>query len=162
MYNDKKFNKLSFVNQTTNKISKLFYEYYDIGVWNVLLSHLSKLDHKLYKTYPICQFVGRIDDDEYLQYRFKACGTKNIWTFDIIKSYSAVLKKRTDNWVIPSAFDCWEHFDINSENHKEIPPGEYILRSGSYGDERTCIKWTSNQYSYATIRKLLERNIYRL
>ena len=138
-------------------ISKLFLEYYDLGSFDGLLSHHSEEQRNLYLEHPISQYIGRHDDDNKLEDRHKPSGTNNTYTFDIIKSYSSVLLHRKDYWLVPSAYDVFEEFDMNNSEHINIPYGEYILHSGSYGRLRNKMKWNVNYYSFSMIRELLKQ-----
>ena len=103
------------------------------------------------------QFIGQSDNDNDLKNTHKQRGTNDTTTFDIVKEFSAVLLHRVNAWLMPSPYDIFEDFDINCDEHINIPCGEYILHSGSYGDELSMIKWNVNYYSYSTIRELLKR-----
>ena len=100
----------------------------------------------MYIQHHLHQFIGRCDNDDCLKDAHKPQGTNNNTTFDIYKAYSSVLLNRSDYWLKPSPYDVFEDFDINSDEHTQIPYGEYILHAGSYGDKRTKIKWNANYY----------------
>ena len=156
MYDEKGFEELVFKNQSWFQISILYFEYYDFGLFKGILSHHSETQRMLYIQHPISQCIGRHDDDQHLEDRHKKCGTNNKSTFDIVKSYSSVFLHSNECWIVPTSYDVFVEFDINNPKHTEIPYGEYILHSGSYGDERTKIKFNVNYYTFRSIRKLLK------
>ena len=161
MYQEKGFNNFDFKNQSWFQISVLLFEYYDLGSWNGILSHLSENQRDLYLQYPISQCIGRHDDDdEHLKDTLKQHGTNNKYTVDIVKSFSCVLWKRTDDWIVPTPYDVFEEFDLNNPKHTHIPYGEYILHAGSYGNLRTKLSFNVNYYSFSMIKKLLKKRIH--
>ena len=127
-----------------------------------ILSHLSENQRDLYLQYPISQCIGRHDDDEHLKDTLKQHGTNNKYTVDIVKSFSCVLWKRTDDWIVPTPYDVFEEFDINNPKHTHSPYGEYILHAGSYGNLRTKLSFNVNYYYFSMINKLLKNGYIQL
>ena len=92
MCQEKGFNNFDFKNQSWFQIYVLLFEYYDLGSWNGILSHLSEDQRDLYLQYPISQCIGRHDDDEHLKDTLKQHGTNNKYTVDIVKSFSCFME----------------------------------------------------------------------
>jgi len=78
-------------------------------------------------------------------------------TIDGIKQFSSLLKFRKDNYVIPEPFEGWVDFDENV--HLGIPPGWYILRPGSYGCDKTKIRFFRIVYSYVQVRRMVNHRL---
>jgi hypothetical protein len=87
----------------------------------------------------------------------KPAGIDNIYTFDINKSRTSLLYGKTTPWIITNAMDIWEDFDMNNNEHIQIPFGEYILKPGCYGNGISPIKYTSGLYRYQMIRNMLDK-----
>ena len=121
MFAETQFEELFFKNQSWFQISKLFLGYYDLGSFDGLSSHHSEEQRNLSLENPISQYIGRHDDDNKLEDRHKPSETNITYTFDIIKSYSSVSLHRNAYWVVPSAHDEFEKFDMNNSKHINIP-----------------------------------------
>ena len=125
----------------------------DIAFWHNLMSDLSEEQHELFSKHHSSGYICRLDDDRWLKLCGKESGTSNIVTIDGIKQFSSLLKFRKENYVIPEPFEGWDDFDENV--HLGIPPGWYILRPGSYGCNRTKVRFFRNFCSYAQVRRML-------
>ena len=114
-------------------------EYLDIAKWEELMSDLSEEDYELFSKHHSSGYICRHDDDGWLKLNGKFTGTRNIETADGIKQFSSLLKFRKEDYVRPEPFEEWVDFDENL--HLGIPMGWYILRPGSYGPDRTKVRF---------------------
>ena len=153
LYKSKGFEDFKFKNQSWFQVGKLVLEYMDIALWDNLMTDLSEEQHELYSKHHSSGYICRHDDDGWLKLQGKESGTSNIVTVDGIKQFSSLLKFRKENYVNPEPFEDWVDFDETI--HIGIPPGWYILRPGSYGCDRTKVRFFRNFYSYAQVRRMI-------
>ena len=153
LYKTVGFEDFKFKNQSWFQIGKLILEYKDIAFWENLMSDLSEEQHELFANHHSSGYICRHDDDKWLHLRGRESGTSKIETIDGIKQFSSLLKFRKDEYVIPEPFEGWVDFD--DQIHLGIPHGWYILRPGSYGCNKTKVRFFRNFYSYAQVRRML-------
>ena len=153
LYKSKGFEDFKFKNQSWCQVGKLILEYMDIGFWDNLMTNLSEEQHELFSKHHSSGYICRHDDDGWVKLQGKESGTSNIVTIDGIKQFSSLLKFRKENYVNPEPFEDWVDFDETL--HLGIPPGWYILRPGSYGCDRTRVRFFRNFYSYAQVRRMM-------
>ena len=159
MYDELGYNELKFNNQSWLSIIKLKMKFYNLGDFNQLLSNMSEYDREINQKYPLIQKIGRCDDDNLLNLRMRNSGTNNVYTFDMVKSRASILYNRIKEnyWAIADAFDNYEIFDKNNIEHVKIPCGEYFLKEGEYGSDKSQIKFNAGKYHDTTINYMLEQ-----
>ena len=154
MYNKHRQPQLIWKNQSFSQIAVLIAKVEGFVDGNKLISQLTTDDWKSYKYRNRRQAICRADDDYYLDHNELTASANDIYTFDVIKCYTSVGIHRDEPFIVPNAFDTWRAFDFSIDH--DIPFGEYELKEGVYGDEKTLIMYDTGRHSYHTIKYLLE------
>jgi len=144
---------LKWKNQSYCQIASLISKYCGFVDTAKITSQLSQLDWNLYNTHSRTQAIARHDDDKYLDFNNKDDGFHGNHTIDINKCYINIGINKQEKWIVPSAFDTWR--DFNFLKHHNIPPGEYMLKNGFYGNMETLISYDAGPHTDQVIKYLL-------
>jgi hypothetical protein len=154
LYNKHRQPQLIWLNQSFSQIAVLIAKVEGFVDKHKLISQLTTDDWKSYKYNNRRQAICKADNDYYSDHNELASSANDIYTLDIIKCYTSVGINRDAPFIVPNAFDTWRKFDFSTDH--DIPYGEYLLKDGVYGDERTLIMYDEGRHSYYTIKYLLE------